>query len=203
VLEHKWIQKPPEVITLWQAVPVPSGTQPSNIVCRWALAADRLQMRGREEQPTTGTWGVQEETVIKSAPWWGCWAGIHTLIIIKKDKGLKSPQTIVGYFTLKLYSWKSQKIILSFTAGLNRAIVQAVSRWLPTAAAQVRSYGIYGEQSGAGAGFLRGLRFPLPIFIPPIAPQLASSIIKGWYNGPVMVTILSRLSLTPLIIKKK
>jgi hypothetical protein len=25
-------------------------------------------------------------------------------------------------------------------------------------------------QSGAGAGFLRVLRFPLPIFIPPIAP---------------------------------
>jgi hypothetical protein len=28
-----------------------------------------------------------------------------------------------------------------------------------------------GEQSGAGAGFLRVLRFPLPIFIPPVSPQ--------------------------------
>jgi hypothetical protein len=27
--------------------------------------------------------------------------------------------------------------------------------------------GIYGEQSGAGAGFFRVLRFPLPIFISP------------------------------------
>jgi hypothetical protein len=27
-------------------------------------------------------------------------------------------------------------------------------------------------QSGAGAGFLRVLRFPLPIFIPPIAPKI-------------------------------
>jgi hypothetical protein len=51
------------------------------------------------------------------------------------------------------------------------AIAQAVSRWLPTAAARVRSRiwssGICGGQSGAGAGFLQVLRFPLPIFIPP------------------------------------
>jgi hypothetical protein len=46
-----------------------------------------------------------------------------------------------------------------------QAIAQAVSRRLPTAAArfrdQVKSYGIYGGQSGAGAGFLRVLLFPL------------------------------------------
>jgi hypothetical protein len=45
-----------------------------------------------------------------------------------------------------------------------RAIAQAVSSWLPTAVARVRarvwSSGICGEQSGAGAGFLRVLRFP-------------------------------------------
>jgi hypothetical protein len=29
-----------------------------------------------------------------------------------------------------------------------------------------------GGQSGAGAGFLRVLRFPLPIFIPPIATKI-------------------------------
>jgi hypothetical protein len=54
---------------------------------------------------------------------------------------------------------------------LGRAIPQAVSHWLPTAAARVRarvwSSGICGGQSGAGTGFLRVLRFPLPIFIPP------------------------------------
>jgi hypothetical protein len=64
-----------------------------------------------------------------------------------------------------------------------RAIVQAVSRWLPTAAARVRarvwSCGICGGQSSAGAGFLRVLRFPLPLFIPSIAPQVPSSIIWG------------------------
>jgi hypothetical protein len=50
------------------------------------------------------------------------------------------------------------------------AIAQAVSRWLPKAAARVRSCGICGGQSGNGAGFLRVLRFPLPVLIPPIAP---------------------------------
>jgi hypothetical protein len=59
--------------------------------------------------------------------------------------------------------------------GQGGAIVQAVSRWRPTAAARVRarvwSSGIYGGQSCAGAGFLRVLRFPLPIFIPPNSPS--------------------------------
>jgi hypothetical protein len=44
---------------------------------------------------------------------------------------------------------------------------------------------ICGGQSSAGAGFLRVLRFPLPIFIPPNAAQSPSSIIWGWYNRPI------------------
>jgi hypothetical protein len=55
---------------------------------------------------------------------------------------------------------------------VNRAIAQAVSRWLPTVAARVRarvwSSGICGGQSGAGAGF------PLAIFIPPNSPSSQS-----------------------------
>jgi hypothetical protein len=50
---------------------------------------------------------------------------------------------------------------------MGRAIAQAVSRSLPTAAARVRarvrSCGIYGGQSGTRAGFLRVLRFHLPV----------------------------------------
>jgi hypothetical protein len=71
---------------------------------------------------------------------------------------------------------------------LGRAIAQAVSRRLPKAAARVRaplrSCGICGGQSGSGAGFLRVLRFPLPILVPPTAPH-SSSIIRGGYNRPI------------------
>jgi hypothetical protein len=58
-------------------------------------------------------------------------------------------------------------------------------------------------QSGAGAGFLRVLRFPLPIFIPPIAPQSPSSVIWGLYNRPEVAAVPSGPSPTPLIIIKK
>jgi ribosomal protein S14 len=54
-----------------------------------------------------------------------------------------------------------------------RAVAQAVSHWLPTAAARVRiraGCGVCGGQSGIGACFLRVNRFPLPI-IPLISPS--------------------------------
>jgi hypothetical protein len=76
---------------------------------------------------------------------------------------------------------------------MGRSIAQAVSRWLPTAAARVRarvwSCGICGGQSDAGAGFLRVLQIPLPMFIPPIAPQSPSSIIWGLYNRPEVAAV--------------
>jgi hypothetical protein len=85
-----------------------------------------------------------------------------------------------------------------------RAKTQAVSRWLPTVAARVRARvspcGICGGQSGAGAGFLRVLRFPLSIFIPPIAPHSSLFIIWGLYNRPEVAAVPSGLSPTPLII---
>jgi hypothetical protein len=52
------------------------------------------------------------------------------------------------------------------------------------AIAQVRSCTIC-EQSGTQAGFLRVLRFPLPIFIPLTASHSLSSIIHGLYNRPI------------------
>jgi hypothetical protein len=87
-----------------------------------------------------------------------------------------------------------------------RAIAQSVGRWLPIAAARVRarvwSCLICGGQSGSGVGFLRYLRYPLPIFISQIrvAPQSPSSSTLGWYNRPVVVAVTSGPSLTPLII---
>jgi hypothetical protein len=69
----------------------------------------------------------------------------------------------------------------SLHAKLGRSIAQAASRWLTNATARVRaglwSCRICGGESGAGAGFLRALRFPLSIFIPTIALQSPVSII--------------------------
>jgi hypothetical protein len=83
-----------------------------------------------------------------------------------------------------------------------RATAQAVSRWLPASAARVRARVVPCEicdgQRGTRAGFLQVLRFPLPIFIPPIAPQSPSSIIWGSYTRPIMAAVPSGLSLTPL-----
>jgi hypothetical protein len=80
-----------------------------------------------------------------------------------------------------------------------RAITQAVTRRLPTTAAgvraRVRACGFCGGQSGTGEVFLRLLLFPLPIFIPPVAPH-SSSIVRGWCNRPVVADLTSGLSLT-------
>jgi hypothetical protein len=69
----------------------------------------------------------------------------------------------------------------------------AVSCRLPTAAARVRTRvrlcGICGGQSGTGAGFIRVLRFPLLIIIPPTAPHSSSPINWGWYKGPVVDSV--------------
>jgi hypothetical protein len=65
--------------------------------------------------------------------------------------------------------WYSNNTNEMIVSEVGRAIGQAVSRWLTTAVARVqsrvRSSEICGGQSGAGAGFLRVLRFPLPILI--------------------------------------
>jgi hypothetical protein len=78
---------------------------------------------------------------------------------------------------------------------LRRAIVQGGSLRLPIAAARVRararSCGICG-QSGTGAGFLRVLRFPLPI-IASIAPHSSGA----GTIGQMVADVPSGHSLTP------
>jgi hypothetical protein len=45
------------------------------------------------------------------------------------------------------------------------------------------------DKIGTEAGFPRVLRFPLPIFIPPISQQSTSPIIRGLYNRPVVAAV--------------
>jgi hypothetical protein len=83
----------------------------------------------------------------------------------------------------KNWPTRSFKRKLEYSLNGGRAIAQAVSRSLPIAVAlvrtQVRSCGICDGQCVTGAGFLRVLRFPLPILIAPTAPHSSSSVIRG------------------------
>jgi hypothetical protein len=84
---------------------------------------------------------------------------------------------------------------------LGRAVVQAVSRWLPTAEARVRvreACGVCCGQSGIGAGFVLVLRFPLPI-VPSISP---SSCSPGASTiGLLVATVPSGPNWTPPAIR--
>jgi hypothetical protein len=79
-----------------------------------------------------------------------------------------------------LHVQKLHKVHLLYTSlkgskDRGRAITQAVSRWLPTAATRVRSRsGHMGFMVGKVAlrqVFLRVLQFPLPIFFQPNSPS--------------------------------
>jgi hypothetical protein len=106
--------------------------------------------------------------------------------------------------TVSLHTPSKSSFVNHLPRDLTKA--QAVSHRLPTVATRVRSHrscGTCGEKSGTGAGFLRILRFPLQILIPPTAPH-STIIIWGWYNRPIVTAVPNGLSLTLLriIIKR-
>jgi hypothetical protein len=78
-----------------------------------------------------------------------------------------------------------------------RAIAQAVSHWLPTAAGRVRSRvwssGICGGQSGGGVSFPQVFRFPLPIFYSTKFSIL--TVTWGRYKKPISADVPSGPSL--------
>jgi hypothetical protein len=93
-----------------------------------------------------------------------------------------------------------------------RAIAQAVSRWLPTAEARVRtrvwSCGIWVDKMGLGQVFSQYFGFPCQFS----SHQLLHNhhhhhhhhlIIRGCYNKPIVAAVPSGLSLTRLRIIKK
>jgi hypothetical protein len=85
----------------------------------------------------------------------------HKMLFVSKTFSKKSK--------LKLYNSVIRPIV-TYTSRPCRS--SAVRRWLPTAAARVRvraACGVCVGQSGTGVGFLRVLRFPLPI-IPSTSP---------------------------------
>jgi hypothetical protein len=84
---------------------------------------------------------------------------------------------------------------------LGRAIAQAVSRLFLNAAAwvrfQVKSCGICGGQSGAGAVFLRVLLFPLSSSLSTNCSTLIHLSSGAGTRGQLVADVPSGLSLTP------
>jgi hypothetical protein len=75
-----------------------------------------------------------------------------------------------------------------------RAIAQAVSRRLPTAAVRVQTrvwfmWDFVMDKSGAGSGYLRELRFPLPNLHSICFSTIIFTITRGWQNRPGVAAV--------------
>jgi hypothetical protein len=123
--------------------------------------------------------------VLTSSP-----AGYHFTTNSTANRGLTSHHclfTVLLALTGLQLQLMSNQIQSYITTG--RAVFQAVSRRLPIATAgvqaQVNSCGIYGGQSGIGAGFLEYLDFPCQFSFHRLL-YTHHLLILGWYNWPVI-----------------
>jgi hypothetical protein len=69
----------------------------------------------------------------------------------------------ISWVAAQLAASQGELSSMKLVGNIGRAVAQAVSRWLPIAAARVRvraAFGVCGGQSGTGSGFLRVFRLP-------------------------------------------
>jgi hypothetical protein len=110
---------------------------------------------------------------------------------------IKWKEVVVAYFFKVLSKFfleglkRTMKNLSQDSRCRGRAIAQAVSRWLPTAAVRGsrpgRHVGFCGGQSGAVAGFIRVLRSPLPNSFHQLRQKNYhhhQSVIGDMYNRP-------------------
>jgi hypothetical protein len=141
-------------------------------------------------QPFVGTWPLFSFLILYTVgrtPWTGDQHFARPLPTHRTTQTQnKRKQTATPPNVRLIGNCTEEKFCVNMFEG--RAIAQAVSRRLPTAAAwvraQIRYEGFVVDKMTLGVGFLRVLRFPLPILIPPTVPH-SSSIIWGWYNRPI------------------
>jgi hypothetical protein len=108
-------------------------------------------------------------------------------------------EIVCTYTFICSYISTAEPIEIKFTFGGNHMLVTGFPPRRPGFKPGSSHVGFVVEESGAGAGFLRVFRFPLPIFIPPISAQSPSPIIWGWYNRPVVAAVPT---VPPHILKK-
>jgi hypothetical protein len=119
--------------------------------------------------------------------------------VLLNCKSLFIPEFILNSSVKFLETWRRWYQLIKFhPVKHGRSRTKASSQRSTVAArvqSQVRSCGIRGGQSDTGAGFLRVLRFPLPVPIPPNSPY--SSSVAGTV-GKLVADIPTGLSLTPI-----
>jgi hypothetical protein len=139
--------------------------------CRWSGPHSQAN-RVRRYRPARNT----KLTASASIPFSPLLDEAKTFWIIKGPKSSSYLEVLSG-------PWGTRPLQSHTKRYYGRAVAQAVSRWLPSAAAGVRfraACGVFGGQSDTGVDFLWVFRFPLLIMLPPII-----IITRCWHNRPI------------------